>query len=827
MAESVTARELQGKELNIPIEIADFSFRSTEELEALDEIIGQPRARKAFELGMGIRDSGYNIYAAGVNGTGRETLARTIVSKKAAAEDTPDDWVYVNNFEREDRPLAISLSAGKGIPLRDQMQNLVERLIEEIPKAFRREDFSREKRRLQERYEKQARESYTEVQKIAEEKGMSIQQGPGGSVALVPLKDGKPMENDAFEKLPEEEKEDILQRRRELAEHVSKMAARQTEIERKMREEIRDIERDFAAKTVDPALGEISGQYKSEKLHTWFKTVREHILNNLGQFREEADGQKNQMAALLGGAAPKAEKTFDHYKVNVIVDNSDTEGAPVIFEESPNYKNLFGTIPGLSDRMGRLTTNFTHIRAGSLLRANGGYLVFDLMQALMEPVVWKELKRTIKSRELEYHMYDPFGVFATSTLKPEPVPLRVKLVVTGSALIYHLLQLYDEDFAEIFKVKADFATELDRKSTIGEELGRFIRRLQKESNVLPFDADGVAELVRAGARIAGGKEKITAELGRMGDLVRESSFWAGQDSVERVTAEHVRKALEEKVYRSNLVAVRMRELIANGTILISLEKKAVGQINGLSVAQLGDYMFGRPSRITASIGIGSAGIVNIERESRLSGKTFDKAILILDGYLRNTYAGTHQLALSASLAMEQSYGMIEGDSASVAELVCLLSAIAQVELRQDIALTGSVNQWGQVQAVGGVSEKVEGYFDVCKEVGLSGTQGVCLPSSNVRNLVLRHDVVEAVDNGQFHVWAMDTVDQALELLSGMPPGSLEEENTFHWKVDQRLQNMLNVLKEHKLVGNSREVHTTETVQENRPDPRPPLPGNEE
>jgi predicted ATP-dependent protease len=828
MSDSGKARELGVEELGMPIDVGGFAFTTTEELSELDEIVGQPRAQRAFELGLGIRDSGYNIYAAGLTGTGKESLARRMLSRKAVEEQTPADWVYVNNFDQEDRPLAISLPPGKGVRLRDQMEKLVDRLADEVPKAFRREDFSRERRRLQQRYEQEGRERFVELQKAAEERGLVIQQGPGGTVMMLPRReDGKPMESEEFEKLPAEKKEQIGKRQQEMAEQVSATVAHQREMERRLHVDVREVERGFAARIIDPAIGEVAGGYESTKLHKWFGELRGHMLDNLNQFQDEGEGRGQQLAALLGGGgAPPKDKEFTHYKVNVVIDNSDIDGAPVIFEGSPNYKNLFGTIPGVADRMGRVTTNFTQIRAGSLLRANGGYLVFDLLEALVEPLVWKELKRTIKSGIQEYHMYDPYGVFATSALKPEPIPLHVKLVVTGSQLVYYLLQLYDGDFAEIFKVKADFAPELERENATNEELGRFVSRLQKESNVLPFGAEGVAELVRAGARLAGDKEKITAELGRLADLARESSYWAKSEGSGRVEGAHVRRAMDEKVFRSNLVAVQLRELIAKGSILISVDRKATGQINGLSVAHLGDYMFGRPSRITASIGIGTAGLVNIERESRLSGRTFDKAMLILDGYLRNKYATHHPLALSASLAMEQSYGMIEGDSASVAELTCLLSALARVPLRQDIALTGSVNQWGQVQAVGGVSEKVEGFYDVCRELGVTGNQGVCLPSSNIRNLVLRGDVIRAVEEGRFHVWAIDSVDQALELLSGITAGDIDRESSFHWRVDRRLQDMLHILKEQKVVEPGREVHMTELVHDGRPDPRPPLPGRD-
>ena len=779
--------ELTIRDLEFEIGGKELDFVTTDDLAPLDEIVGQPRALRALELGLGINDSGYNIYLAGESGMGKKTLAERQLREQASQKPVPPDWVYVNNFEKPDMPMAISLVAGKGGRLKRSIAELVSHLQDELPKAFQQEDFSRQKQHLSSVYEQQGRELFDHLQKLAGEKGLMVQQGPEGRILLVPMRENRPMTPDEFELLSDKEKGDIDKQEEEVTIRVNDVLSRQGEFRKRMRLDIKNIERNFAARIIDPLIKEIEREFESEKLTTWLGMLRENMLDNIVKFQERQQPQPPQLAALLGGAPPAVEEEFLDYQVNVVIDNSRTTGAPVVIEQSPNYKNMYGTINGFFDRSGRMVTNYTYIQAGSILRANGGYLVFNLLEALLEPLVWKELKRTIKSGVLEYHMYDPFGVFATSALRPEPIPLKVKIVVMGNPLVYHLLHLYDEDFAEIFKVKADFSPEIDRSEISPILLARFVRKLRGTDSVLPFDPTAVSELFRAGVRMAGDTAKLSAEFSRLADLVREASFWAKKESASIVSRGHVLRAVEERVYRSNQIAEKIRELIRNGTLLVSVDGAVVGQVNGLSVTLLGDYMFGRPARLTASVGVGAAGIINIERESKLSGSTFDKAMLILEGYLRNKYAAKHALSLSASLAMEQSYGLIEGDSASVAELVCLLSALAQVPLRQDIAITGSVNQWGQVQAIGAASEKVEGFFDVCKELGLTGRQGVCLPSANVRNLVLRADVIEAVGKGSFHIWSIDSVDQALELLGGKPAGDLDEENTVHWLVEQRLR----------------------------------------
>ncbi|NLW31183.1 MAG: AAA family ATPase [Fibrobacter sp.] len=807
------------------IDFNKLDFETTDELRPLEEIVGQPRAVKALELGLGIRNSGYNIYMSGISGMGRKSLVRDILKRKAESESTPSDWIFVNNFTQEDRPIAIKLSPGKGKELRREMDILIERLKDDIPRAFRQEDFSREKQRLNQHYEKQGREAFSRVEQLAQQKNLILKETPDGRILMIPKKDDHQMSNEEFETLSSAQKEEISRNQQEVGQAINAIFNEQSEIGINLREDVKKIERDFASKLIDPAIDKILSKYKNDKLELWFSQVRENMKENLGRFREKESGQQQMLASMLGGAVP--EEKFLEYRINVVVDNSELKGAPVIFEESPNYKNIFGTIAGTVDRSGKLFTSFNNIKAGSILRANGGYLIFNIMDALSEPLVWKELKRSLKSRELEYHMYDPFGVFSAFSLRPEPIPLDIKIVVIGSPLIYHLLQIYDEDFQNLFKVKAEFAPELSQSENTGLVIARFVKKLKDNNNLLPFDKNAIAELLKAGARLAGDKSKITAELSRLSDIIHESSFWAKKDSSSIVKDFHVHKAVKEKIYRSDLIAEKMREYISNGTLLINVKGTSIGQVNGLSIVQLGDYSFGRASRISASAGIGNSGLINIERESRLSGSNFDKAMLILEGFFRNKYASKHPVALSASIAMEQSYGLIEGDSATLAELLCLLSSFAEVPLRQDIAVTGSVNQHGQVQAVGGVTQKVEGFFDVCKHIGLTSEQGCCIPASNVRNLILRQEIVDAVKSKMFHVWAVNSVDEALELLSGLSAGNTDETGSFHWKVDQRLISMLNIIKRQKALSFEHEYPAYSSSPNSSRDPRPRFPGDQD
>lgn len=827
MPGETTVRKLQAQDIGPTLDPSTFGFRTTDELQPLDEIVGQPRAIRAMELGLGIRQAGYHIYLSGVSGTGKMDTARRMLDVRARSESPPPDWIYVNNFDEPDQPVAISLPAGQGAELKREMINLVTRLLDELPKAFQQEDFGREKERLRKQYKEKADEIFAELTQMAKDRNIAVQQVADGQILFMPLKDGKPISPEEAQKLSPEEIEEIERKQRELIEATETIAQKQQDVERQLNADVRQVERTFATHLIEPLLAEITERYRNEKITHWLDRLKGHFIRNLDRFRRRADRMQiqQQLESTVGEPMTSdIQDRFFEYQINLLVDNNELKQAPVVIEPAPHHRNLFGTVDRMVDRFGRVVTNFTRIKAGSLLRANGGYLVFELEEALSEPFVWKELKRTIKSQSSEIETYDPYSLFTVSAIKPEAIPLDVKIVVLGHPLLYHLLSLYDDDFREMFKVKADFNTEVGMEASAARIYGQLVKKLSVADKISPFDAGAVAELIRASARMADDKRKLTGEFSRVEDLIRESAYWASRGGAETVSAEHVRQTLSEQVYRSDLIAEKIRELIGDGTLLISLGVPTIGRINGLSVADLGDYSFGWPVRVTASVGVGAAGIINIERESRLSGRTFDKGLLIIEGYLRNQFANEHPLAFAASIAMEQSYGGIEGDSASVAELLCLMSTIAEVPLRQDVAVTGSVNQWGEVQPIGGVNEKVEGFFDVCRTLGLTGEQGVCIPASNVHNLVLRADVLAAIAEGRFHLWPISTIDQAIRVFTGLEAGDCRTEGTFHHRVDRRLQELVAALKKQQAPSGHTGTAMIEHRPEPSPDPRPPLPG---
>lgn len=825
MTVPLPCRELTPQDLGVFIPAEQIGFKTTEELPPLTDFVGQPRALQALKVGVGIRQPGYHVFAAGISGTGKMDLIQRTLQERASKEPVPDDWVFVNNFDEPDRPLALALKVGDGARLKQDMANIIARLMEELPKAFQREDFGREKDRLRKQYRQQGEALFDELNRIAHDRNLFVQQIDDGRIMFGPLKEGKPLTQEEGEKLSPEDLQRIDKSQEEVLDAANSVFQRQQDLERQLTADVRQVERTFADQLIAPLLAEIAERYKNDRLANWLEQLKTHFLLNLDRFQRRADRMLQQIEPLIGemNLADIQERFFE-YQVNLLVDHGGQKQAPVIVEEAPNYRNLFGTIERVVDRFGRVVTNFTRIKAGSLLKANGGYLVFDLGDALAEPLVWKELKRTLKRGSAEIEIYDPFALFTVSGLKPEPIPLNIKFVVVGHPLLYYLLYRYDDEFREIFRFKADFDIELDWDQNAGRMYGELVEKLRRKERFPPFDAGAVAVLARASSRLAEHQSKLTAVFSRICDLIREAAFWAKEEAAVVVSDRHVQRALGEQVYRGDLIAANIRELIREGSLLVTLEKTAVGQVNGLAVADLGDYVFGWPTRITASVGLGTTGIINIERESRLSGKTFDKGMLLIEGFLRNTYARDYPLSLCASLAMEQSYGGVDGDSATVAELLCLLSTVAGIPLRQDIAITGSVNQRGQIQPIGAVNEKIEGFFDVCRETGLSGTQGVCIPEPNVKNLVLRPDVIEAVERRQFHIWAIKHIDDGIELLTGIPAGNERAKGSFHGRVETRLREMAEQIKSEKAEQRGGRLTVIEPPPEVPQDPRPPFPG---
>jgi predicted ATP-dependent protease len=785
-------RELTAEELRFAPKIEQH-FASTRELAGAKDFVGQERALASLELGLGVAGSGYNIFVSGLTGADKLETLRRWVAERASATATPGDWVYVHDFNHPDAPRAIYLRHGAGSELRQMMQDLVKTLREELPKAFRQEAFDKEKSALMEKFNNRAQELNTQFATAARERGFQVQSSSRGHIYFIPVVDGKPLQKPQdFAALSEDERRDVERRQQELNVELERLSRHQQEIMREMEQDIRGVERRFCENLLMPILGRIAEKLDNPEVNIYLEETREHILNNLDDFKE---GGATPMTLPFMPAPPRERDPYLEYEVNVVVDNAKTEGAPILVESAPTYLNLFGTIERVVDRFGRVVTNFTRIKSGSFLRAHGGYLIFSLEDAITEPAVWKVLKRTLRSGRIEMETYEPFAMFSASGLKPEPVKVNTKVIVVGSAYLYHLLYSWDDDFHEMFKIRADFNPVMQRDNSHQLAYAHWVGNLCNDEGMPHFDESGVEKLIEYGARQAGDRDKVLASHATIADLVREAAFWARKEDRQLVSARHVEKALESRVFRSNRIEEYIREQIANGTILVDIDGKKVGQVNGLSVMEIGGYAFGRPSRVTASVGMGQAGIVNIEREAKLSGNIHDKGMLILAGYLRNRFGQKQPLALSASLCFEQSYGGVEGDSASSTELYALLSRLADLPLRQDIAVTGSVNQWGEVQAIGGVNEKIEGFYDVCRVIGLTGMQGVLIPAANVRHLILRSDVIKAVAEGKFHIYPVKTIDDGIAILTGRFANGKQGDETINDTVAKRLKDLAVGLKE--------------------------------
>ncbi len=790
------ATELSPTDLRRVQEPAPLAFTTTQELPKLEGIIGQPRAVEALQFGLDIQDPTFHIYVAGPPGTGRTTAVQSFLEELAREKPTPDDWCYVNNFTDPYRPRACRLPAGKGRELAQDMKRLIEQAREEIPKAFESDEYTSRVEAINEELGRQRETLLTQLGQEAQQAGFLLQPSPVG-LLIVPVVAGKPLSDQAFLSLPEAAREEIRQRREALEEKVRQTMKEVRRLEREAREKIEKLDAEVALFVVGGLLEDLLEKYKGfPEVETYLQEVKDDITRNVAQFRARQEAQQQAPFPVPW----MQELPFRKYEVNVVVDNSDRQGAPVIIELNPTYNNLFGRIEK-ETQFGALYTDFTLIKAGSLHLANGGYLVLPIEEVLRNLFSWDGLKRALRNREIAIEeMGERLGFLAAKSLRPEPIPLDVKVVLIGTPFLYHLLYAFDEDFNELFKVKAHFDTRMDRTDENIKDYVAFMCTLCEKEKLRHLDRDAVARLIEHGSRLAEDQEKLSTRFADLADVIREANYHAAKDGSPHITREHVQRAIEARIYRSNLIEERIREMIARGTLLIDTEGAVVGQVNGLSVIDLGDYAFGRPSRITASVALGRAGVVDIEREVKLGGPIHSKGVMILSGYLSEKYAQDKPLTLSARLVFEQSYEGVEGDSASSAELYALLSALSGLPIRQDIAVTGSVNQHGVIQAIGGVNEKIEGFFDVCRVKGLTGQQGVMIPAANVKNLMLREDVVEAVREGKFHVWAVNTVDEGIELLTGVPAGERGPdgqfpEGTVNYLVDKRLREMALTLRE--------------------------------
>ncbi|MEO0091828.1 MAG: ATP-binding protein [candidate division WOR-3 bacterium] len=766
------------------------NFETTDEVELCNEIVGQDRAVRALKLGLEIPSAGYHIFVTGLVGTGRTTTVKYLLDTVEKTKKVPDDILYVNNFADPDSPKLIRLPAGMGDKFAWAMDDLIENLKKNIPMVLESDTYQNRRNKLIEHFKAQSSALALEFEKKlqAENFGM-VQLLPIAQPELVYIYENQQLNLEgvaslvAENKITREEFKRIQEKFIKFSEELNEVFKKIKEIEKETRASLAKLEKDTIKPVVLEQIKEIKQTFESEQVSRYLDEVAQAVLSHIERF---IPPEKKTHSASVD--------QFLEFKVNVLVDNSETKGAPVIFETTPTYKNLFGTIERVWDRSGQWRTDFTKIKAGSLLKADGGFLVINALDALLEPGVWPTLKRTLRNRILEITSFDPFTMFAISGLKPEPIPIDVKVIMIGDARIYNILYNYDEDFKKIFKVRADFDWVMQLSDETIRQYAQVIKTICQKENLLALDKTAVASVIEYGIRLAGRKNYLSTQFNIINDILKEANYWAIKDHTKVISRRHIEKAIEERIERVKLIEDKIQKLIEEGTIFIDTEGKVVGQVNGLSIYDVGEYSFGRPSRITAKIGVGASGVINIEREAELSGPIHSKGVLILSGYLRYKYAQDKPLALSASLCFEQSYSGVEGDSASSAELYALLSSIAEIPIRQDLAVTGSVNQKGEVQPIGGVNQKIEGFFAVCKAKGLTGTQGVIIPHANIEDLMLRKDVIEAVKQNKFHIYAVKTIDEGIELLTGLKAGEKDEngnypQGTVNYLVNERLKQL--------------------------------------
>jgi len=766
-----------------------FDFETTADLPAETEVVGQDRAVEALEFGVNIESDGYNIFALGPAGTGRRELVQHLLEEEAAAEETPPDWCYVNNFEEEREPRVLRLPAGRGCDFKEDVDALIEELKTALPAAFESEEYQSRREMIQEEVREGQEAALEALQERAREDDIALIRTPQG-FAFAPIRDGEVVAREEIESMPEEEREAVREQISEYQEELQQILQKVPEHEREARDRIDELNREMAAFAVDESINALRQKYSNlEAVLDVLDAMREDLIENVDVFVQAAqnNGQQQPQAPMMqqqgqqGGPQPPAQPDgafWRRYRVNLIVDNEDTDGAPVVFEDNPNYQNLVGQVEQIA-QMGALVTDFNLIQPGALHAANGGYLILEARELLTQPYAWEGLKRALENDEIRIESPgQALGLIRTVTLEPEAIPLDVKIVVVGERLLYYLLDAYDPDMDRLFKVMADFDDQIDRTDGHEGQYADLIATIIADENLRPFDRSAVAYVMDRSVRLVGDTEKLSGKIERVRDLVQQAHYWAGRDDADVVTDAHVQRAVDAQIRRADRMRERVQESIERETVYIDTDGTAAGQINGLSYLEIGGFSFGRPNRITARVRLGTGEIVDIEREAALGGPLHSKGVLILSGFLQGRFAQRIPLSLSASLVFEQSYGGIDGDSASSAELYALLSALADVPLRQDLAVTGSVNQHGVVQPIGGVNEKIEGFFDVCQARGLTGDQGVLIPASNTDHLMLRPDVVEAAEAGDFHVYPVETIDQGIELLTGVEAGTRDEQGAF-------------------------------------------------
>jgi predicted ATP-dependent protease len=781
-----------------------FNFKCTKDLAPLREFVGQERATRAVEFGINMANAGYNIYVAGLTGTGKTSMVkayieRVITDQEARGETFHlDDWCYLYNFKEPDNPRIVSLPQGKGKAFREEIAALLSKIRQGLGEAFSSEEYKGQRQKLGEEAQAEQQKLLEEISGEARRQGFVFQMTPAGP-ALIPMTEDRPMQEQEYLALDEDTRKQLESKQAKLLKRLKANFETASSVQTKAVERLKKLDKKIGEYTVSDSFGSLFKQYSDwPKIAQYLTDLKSYILDNLELFKGTEEPVNPMLGAplsqVIGGRDP-----FLPFQVNVFVDNSEAKGPPVIVESNPNFGNMFGKIERRF-LLGGYLSDHTMLKAGALSKANGGYVLISINDVLMNPGVWPALKRAIRNKEVRIEdPFEQFGVIAPQGLRPEPIPIKVKVILTGDAMLYQLLSVYDEDFWEIFKVKADFDSEIEKTKDNMMAYAAFLSGCCDECEAKHFDPSGVAKIIEYSARMVADQERLSSRFAQIKDWIQEANYWALEDNARFISARHVQKAMDERLFRHNLIDERIRDLINRGTIMIDTEGEVVGQVNGLSVYSLGDISFGKPSRITAKTFLGRGGVINIERESQLSGPIHNKGVMILSGYLGWKYAQDKPLSLSASLCFEQSYEGVEGDSASSAELYAILSSLSELPIRQNIAVTGSVNQKGEIQPIGGVNQKIEGFFKICRAKGLSGDQGVLIPHQNLRNLMLQEEVVEAVRQGQFHIYSARTIDEGIEILTGASAGERQKDSTYpestvSYFIDKRLKEMAERLK---------------------------------
>lgn len=752
------------------------SFNSTWDVEPLVGIMGQKRAVDAIEFGMKIRTKGYNMYISGPTGTGKTSYAEKYIRETAKKERTPDDWCYVYNFAKPSSPIAINLPAGMGKIFQKDMEEFIEVLEVEIARAFDSEDYEREKAEIIKEFQNRKNELIQQLNQDVEKQGFKVRTTSAG-IYFLPVVDGRTLSEQEYGELDEGLKNEISRKSEIIQNETLDIIRKIKNIEREAEEKISEWENRIALFAVGMHMSDLKEKYKDfPKIVEYLDRVQQDILENLDEFRSDESSDEQQV--VVPWLRKCMESPTDKYKINLLVDNSNLEGAPVVIDFNPTYYNLMGK-QEYENEFGSMTTDFTMIKAGLFHQANGGYLILQAKDVLNNVMSWEALKRVLKTKQIAIeNMKEQMGLMAVSTVKPEPIPVDIKVILIGSSYLYQLLYEYDEEFQKHFKIKVDFDEEMDRNDENIYKLAQFVSAFCKRECAPAFDRTGIAKVVEYSSWLADHQDKLSTKFNDIVEILAESVTWARISGDDMVRDVHVKKAICEKKYRSDKYDRKLLELLQDGTIMVDVSGEVVGQINGLTIIDMGDYCFGKPSRITATTYMGKSGIVNIEREVQMSGTSHSKGVLILTGYIGQKYAQDIPLALSASICFEQMYSGIDGDSASSTELYAVLSSLAELPIKQGIAVTGSVNQKGEIQPIGGVTQKIEGFFEVCKLRGLTGSQGVIIPHQNIKNLCLSDEVIEAVRNGMFHVYPIRTIDEGIEILTGVPAGERLEDGTY-------------------------------------------------